>query len=87
MGTALGPLFLLLIFDQNVIYWLVFRESVRRRDYERQRFLEIQRVHKDYSCGILFAQMEKGEQDTLARTIFNLQAGDRKEHSRANGHW
>ena len=73
MGTALGPLFLFLIFDQNVIYWLVFQESVRRRrDYERQRFLEIQRVHKDYSCGILFAQMEKGEQDTLARMTFNL---------------
>ena len=35
-------LFLLLIFAQNVIYWLVFRESVRRRrDYERQRFLEV----------------------------------------------
>lgn len=45
------------------------------------------RGHKDYSYGILFAQMEKGEQDNLTRTIFNLQAGDRTEHSRANGHW
>ena len=46
-----------------------------------------ERGRKDYSYGILFAQMEKGEQDNLARTIFNLQAGDRKEHSRVNGHW
>ena len=46
------PLFLLLIFDQNVIYWLVFRESVRRRrDYERQRFLEVQRVQYDRFAG------------------------------------
>ena len=35
--------------------------------------------------GILFAQMEKGEQDALTRTLFNLQAGKRKEHSRVNG--
>ena len=48
----LAPLFLLLIFDQNVIYWLVFRESVRRRrDYERQRFLEVQRVQCDRFAG------------------------------------
>ena len=48
----LAPLFLLLIFDQNVIYWLVFRESVRRRrDYERQRFLEVQRVQYDRFAG------------------------------------
>ena len=46
-----------------------------------------ERRHKDYSYGILFAQMKKEEQDTLTRTIFNLQAGDRKEHSRVNGHW
>lgn len=52
----LTPLCLLLIFDQNVIYWLVFRESVRRRrDYERQRFLEIQRVQYDRFAG----EMEK----------------------------
>ena len=48
----LVPLFTLLIFDQNVIYWLVFRESVRRRhDYERQRFLEVQRVQYDRFAG------------------------------------
>ena len=51
-----APLFLLLGFDQNVIYWLVFRESVRRRrDYERQRFLEVQRVQYDRFAG----EMEK----------------------------
>lgn len=48
----LTPLFLLLIADQTVIYWLVFRESVRRRrDYERQRFLEVQRVQYDRFAG------------------------------------
>ena len=48
----LTPLFLLLIADQNVIYWLVFWESVqRRRDYERQRFLEVQRVQYDRFAG------------------------------------
>ena len=48
----LTPLCLLLIFDQNVIYWLVFRESVRRKhDYERQRFLEVQRVQYDRLAG------------------------------------
>ena len=48
----LTPLFLLLICDQNAIYWLVFRESVRRRrDYERQRFLDVQRVQYDRFAG------------------------------------
>ena len=52
----LMPLYLLLICDQSVIYWLVFRESVRRRrDYERQRFLEVQRVQYDRFAG----EMEK----------------------------
>lgn len=46
-----------------------------------------ERGPRDYSYGILFAQLEKGEQDNLTRTIFNLQAGNRKEHSRVHGHW
>ena len=52
----LVPLYLLLVLDQSVIYWLVFRESVRRRrDYERQRFLEVQRMQYDRLAG----EMEK----------------------------
>lgn len=46
-----------------------------------------ERGDKDYSYGILFAQMEKNEQDTLARTLLNLRTGNRMEHSRVNGHW
>lgn len=45
-------LYLFLIFNQGVIYWLVFRESVRRqRDNERQRFLEIQRLQYEKIAG------------------------------------
>ena len=70
----------------------VLRLRIKLGDYVPMNLVgEVIRVtergHKDYSCGILFAQMEKGEQDNLTRMIFNLQAGDRKEHSRANGHW
>ena len=46
-----------------------------------------ERGPRDYSYGILFAQLEKGEQDALTRTLLNLQAGNRVEHSRVNGHW
>lgn len=39
------PLFLLVLLDQILIYWLVFRESVRRkRDSEHQRAMEIQQL-------------------------------------------
>lgn len=42
------PLSLFLIANQGVIYWLVFRESVRRkRDGDRQRAMEIQKVQYD----------------------------------------
>lgn len=70
----------------------VLRLRIKLGDYVPMNLVgEVIRVtergHKDYSYGILFAQMEKGEQDNLTRMIFNLQAGDRKEHSRVNGHW
>ena len=45
-GTMLMEL--LLIIEQILIYWLVFRESLRRkRDAERQRALEIQKLQYD----------------------------------------
>ena len=45
-------LYLFLIFNQGVIYWLVFRESVRRqRDNERQRFLEVQWLQYEKIAG------------------------------------
>lgn len=70
----------------------VLRLRIKLGDYVPMNFVgEIIRVtergHSDHSYGILFAQMDKGEQDVLTRTLFNLQAGDRKEHSRVNGHW
>ena len=46
------PVSLFLIIDQAVIYWLVFRESIRRqRDNERQRFLEVQRLQYEKIAG------------------------------------
>ena len=42
------PMLLFLTMNQILTYWLVFRESMRRqRDYERQRFLEVQRMQYD----------------------------------------
>ena len=45
-------LFLLLMLNQGLIFWMVFRESVRRkRDSERQRFLEVQRLQYEKIAG------------------------------------
>ena len=50
------PLLLFVTLNQILTYWLVFRESVRRkRDMERQRFLEVQRLQYDRIAG----EMEK----------------------------
>lgn len=46
------PLFLLALLDQILIFWLVFRESVRRkRDNEQQRTLEIQQLQYEQIVG------------------------------------
>ena len=46
------PLLLFLTLNQILTYWLVFRESVRRkRDMERQRVWEIQRLQYDKIAG------------------------------------
>lgn len=46
------PVSLFLIIDQGVIYWLVFRESIRRqKDNERRRFLDVQRLQYDRIAG------------------------------------
>ena len=45
-------MFLFLMLNQCLIFWLVFRESVRRkRDSERQRFLEVQRLQYEKIAG------------------------------------
>ena len=46
------PLLLFMTLNQVLSHWLVFRESVRRkRDMDRQRFLEIQRLQYDKIAG------------------------------------
>ena len=46
------PLLLFVTLNQILTHWLLFRESVRRkRDRERQRFLEIQRLQYDKIIG------------------------------------
>lgn len=46
------PLYLFLIGNQAVIFWLVFRESVRRkRDNDRQRAMEVQQLQYEKIAG------------------------------------
>ena len=41
-----------------------------------------------FRCGILFAQLQKDEIDTLTKMLFNIQLGNRREHTRTDkGHW
>ena len=46
------PLLLFMTLNQGLTYWLVFRESIRRKhDNEQQRFWEIQRLQYDKIAG------------------------------------
>ena len=46
------PMVLFLTLDQILTYWLVFRESIRRkRDHDRQRFLEIRHLQYEKIAG------------------------------------
>lgn len=41
-----------------------------------------------FRCGILFAQLRKDEIENLTKMLFNIQLGNRREHSRSDaGHW
>ena len=41
-----------------------------------------------FRCGILFAQLKKDEIENLTKMLFNIQLGNRREHSRSEtGHW
>nr|WP_325183417.1 PilZ domain-containing protein [uncultured Oscillibacter sp.] len=41
-----------------------------------------------FRCGILFAQLKKDEIESLTKMLFNIQLGNRREHSRAEqGYW
>ena len=46
------PLFLFLVGNEGVVFWLVFREAVRRqRDSERQRAMEVQQMQYEKIAG------------------------------------
>ena len=42
----------------------------------------------EFRCGVLFAQLKKEEINSLTKVLFNMQLGNRREHSRSEtGHW
>lgn len=71
----------------------VLRLKIKLEDYVPMDFVgEVIRVVEcgpnEFRCGVLFAQLKKEEIDTLTKTLFNIQLGNRREHSRAEtGHW
>lgn len=70
----------------------VLRFKVKLESYAQMNLVgEVIRVtergHNDYSYGILFAQLDKGEHNVLTRTLLNIHTGNYREHSRINGHW
>ena len=71
----------------------VLRLKIKLEDYVAMDFVgEVIRVVEcgpnEFRCGILFAQLKKEEIDTLTKTLFNIQLGNRREHSRSEGgHW
>ena len=71
----------------------VLRLKIKLDDYMAMDFVgEVIRVNEcgpnGFRCGILFAQLKKEEINTLTKTLFNIQLGNRREHSRSeNGHW
>lgn len=72
----------------------VLRLRIKLEDYAPMDFVgEIIRVtehrRNDIRCGILFAQLTADEHETLTKMLFNIQVGNRQEHSRAGGpgHW
>ena len=43
---------------------------------------------REFRCGILFAQLKKEEITSLTKILFNMQLGNRREHTRTEeGHW
>lgn len=71
----------------------VLRLKIKLDEYMAMDFVgEVIRVNEcgpnGFRCGILFAQLKKEEINTLTKTLFNIQLGNRREHSRSeNGHW
>ena len=71
----------------------VLRLKVKLEDYVAMDFIgEIIRVVEcgpsEFRCGVLFAQLKKEEIKSLTKILFNMQLGNRREHSRSEGgHW
>ena len=71
----------------------VLRLKIKLDDYVAMDFIgEVIRVVEcgpnEFRCGILFAQLKKDEINSLTKVLFNMQLGNRREHSRSeDGHW
>lgn len=71
----------------------VLRLKIKLEDYVAMDFIgEVIRVVEcgpnEFRCGILFAQLKKDEINSLTKVLFNMQLGNRREHSRTEGgHW
>ena len=71
----------------------VLHLKVKLDDYVAMDFVgEVIRVSEcganGFRCGILFAQLKKDEIENLTKMLFNIQLGNRREHSRSEtGHW
>lgn len=71
----------------------VLHLKVKLDEYVAMDFVgEVIRVNEcggsGFRCGILFAQLKKDEIESLTKMLFNIQLGNRREHSRVEvGHW
>ena len=71
----------------------VLRLKIKLEDYVAMDFIgEIIRVVEcgpnEFRCGVLFAQLKRDEINSLTKALFNMQLGNRREHSRSEeGHW
>jgi len=71
----------------------VLRLKIKLEDYATMDFVgEVIRVQEcgpnEFRCGVLFAQLKPEETNALTKTLFNMQLGIRREHSRSkDGHW
>ena len=71
----------------------VLRLKIKLEDYVAMDFIgEVIRVVEcgpnEFRCGILFAQLKTDEINSLTKVLFNMQLGNRREHSRSeDGHW
>ncbi len=71
----------------------VLRLKIKLEDYVAMDFIgEVIRVVEcgpnEFRCGILFAQLKRDEINSLTKILFNMQLGNRREHSRSEeGHW